>query len=73
MLKINRMKQEFDNYTQEDFKVWKTLFERQLDNLEDKSCLAYLSCLSELSEVLNANSIPQFEQLNDVLQRKTGI
>jgi phenylalanine-4-hydroxylase len=72
MLKNSRMKQEFDNYTQEDFKVWKTLFERQLDNLKDKSCLAYLSCLSELSEVLNATSIPRFEQLNDVLQRKTG-
>jgi phenylalanine-4-hydroxylase len=66
------MKQQFENYTAEDFKVWKTLFERQEDNLKNKSCREYLDCLTALKPVLNAESIPRFEELNQVLGAKTG-
>ena len=66
------MKQQFENYTQEDFKVWETLFERQVENLQDKSCQEYLECLRELNPVLNSANIPRFEELNNVLFKKTG-
>lgn len=66
------MKQQFENYTKEDFLVWKTLFERQVENLKDKSCTEYLTCLKEFESVLNAESIPKFEELNNVLKQATG-
>ena len=66
------MKQDYDQYREEDFKVWKTLFERQLANLQDKSCREYLDCLTELYPVLNADAIPRFEDLSAALKQKTG-
>lgn len=66
------MKQQFENYTKEDFFVWKTLFERQVENLKDKSCEEYLYCLKKLENVLKATSIPKFSDLNKVLKQKTG-
>jgi len=66
------MKQNFENYTTEDFSVWETLFNRQVKNLKDKSCKEYLSCLDQLSGVLKETSIPKFEELNNALEQKTG-
>lgn len=66
------MKQLYENYTKEDFKVWKTLFERQVKNLQDKSCEEYLICLTQMKEVLNANNVPNFEGLNALLFSTTG-
>lgn len=66
------MKQQFENYTKEDFLVWKTLFKRQVDNLQEKSCTEYLACLKKLEPVLNSESIPKFEELNKVLKDATG-
>ena len=66
------MKQEYNQYTQEDFLVWQKLFSRQVENLQGKSCAIYLNALNQLSEVLNPNKIPNFEELNAVLQAKTG-
>ncbi len=66
------MRQEYDKYTAEDLKVWRTLFERQVENLQDKACSAYLQCLDDMAEVLNAKSIPNFEKLNTWLLSKTG-
>ena len=66
------MKQIYEQYTNEDFKVWKTLFKRQLENLKDKSCKNYLNCLAEMQEVLNEDSIPRFDELNKTLLEKTG-
>ena len=66
------MKQQFENYTVEDFKVWKTLFERQVKNLKGKASSDYLSTLDELKTVLSSESIPRFNELNKVLEEKTG-
>lgn len=60
------------NYTKEDLKVWSTLFDRQINNLQDKACHAYLNCLQEMSPVLNAGKIPNFLELNEWFQDKTG-
>lgn len=65
------MKQIFENYTAEDFQVWRTLFERQWSNLQDKSCSEYLKCLINLKDVLNAESIPKFAELNEWFSSKT--
>ena len=64
------MKQQFENYTAEDFKVWKTLFERQVKNLKGKASSDYLSTLDELKTVLSPESIPRFKELNKVLEEK---
>ena len=69
---MKTMKQQFENYTKEDFLVWKTLFKRQEENLKDKSCTEYLDCLKAMEGVLNADSIPNFDELNNVLKSKTG-
>ncbi|MCH2229602.1 MAG: phenylalanine 4-monooxygenase [Crocinitomicaceae bacterium] len=66
------MKQQFDKYTEEDSLVWKTLFERQEKNLQDKACEEYLDALEDMKDVLNANKIPNFSELNHWFESKTG-
>lgn len=66
------MKQEMDKYTQEDFEVWKILFERQVENLKTKGSQHYRTALNNMSEVLNANSIPNFNELNSFFKSETG-
>lgn len=66
------MKQQFETYTQEDFDVWKTLFERQVVNLEDKACKEYLTALEQMRDVLYPDRIAEFEQLNDWFETRTS-
>ena len=66
------MKQIYSNYTNLDQEVWKILFERQVENLQDKSCMQYLQCLEQLSPVLNAKAIPDFNELNQFLSANCG-
>jgi phenylalanine-4-hydroxylase len=68
------MKQEMKKYSEEDKKVWKILFSRQVNNLQDKSCNEYLQALDEMNEVLNSDEIPNFESINDWFQKdgRTG-
>ena len=66
------MKQEYKLYKEEDQLVWKTLFERQVENLQGKSCTAYLSCLEVMKGVLNAKQIPDFKLVNATLRESTG-
>jgi phenylalanine-4-hydroxylase len=66
------MKQEMNKYTDQDRSVWKALFNRQAVNLLDKSCEEYLDCLEKLQPVLNAQVVPDFEELNAALKENTG-
>ena len=66
------MKQEYKLYKEEDQLVWKTLFERQVENLQGKSCTAYLSCLEIMKGALNAKQIPDFKLMNAKLTESTG-
>lgn len=66
------MKQEYSLYKEEDQLVWKTLFERQVENLQDKSCTEYLSCLDIMKNVLNSRQIPDFNEMNSMLTESTG-
>ncbi|XOV65989.1 MAG: phenylalanine-4-hydroxylase [Fluviicola sp.] len=66
------MKQDFNKYGKEDFLVWKTLFERQKINLEDKACDEYMLALERMKPVLYPNAPPNFEHINDWFQQSTG-
>lgn len=66
------MKQHMDGYSAEDLAVWKTLFERQEVNLQDKVCPEYLEALKNMKSVLNADSIPDFRKIDDWFSDKTG-
>lgn len=66
------MKQEFENYTQEDFDVWETLFSRQTENLKDKACSEYLEALDEMKTVLRPERIADFSELNNWFKSRTG-
>lgn len=66
------MEQIFDAYTDNDYKVWRTLFNNQYPNLEGKACQNYIDNLDALSTVLRADTIPKFELLNEVLKKSNG-
>ena len=66
------MKQEYNLYKEDDQLVWKTLFERQVENLQNKSCREYLSCLEIMKGVLNPKQIPDFNLMNAKLKEATG-
>jgi phenylalanine-4-hydroxylase len=66
------MKQEYKNYNSEDHEVWNILFERQVANLQDKACAEYLSSLNEMKDVIHANKVPDFREVDEVLKTKNG-
>lgn len=66
------MTQDNNKYTEEDRKVWKTLFERQKENLPGKAHPEYLKCLEKLGDVLKPNEIVSFDKLNEYLMAENG-
>jgi len=66
------MQQQYENYTLADLLVWKTLFERQYDNLQDKASQTYLDALDRMKTALHADAIPRFEELDGILTKQTG-
>lgn len=59
-------------YTATDRLVWKTLFERQAENLTDKASADYLNCLNEMNTVISPKEIPNFEKVNEWFTTSTG-
>ncbi len=66
------MKQEMEKYTSNDRLVWKTLFDRQHENLSEKACKIYNDCLDNMSPALNGNEVPDFRKINDWFHGNTG-
>jgi len=64
------MEQVYDNYTEEDFQVWKVLYDRQIDILPTAATQAYLDGLVDIKFL--PEKIPAFEETNQVLRRLTG-
>lgn len=68
--RLKEMKQEYEIYTEEDFKVWKILFERQIVNLPDAASKAYLEGIKEIN--FSSERIADFEEVNQKLSKTTG-
>jgi phenylalanine-4-hydroxylase len=57
-------------YTPQEHAVWKTLFERQGRLLPGRACDEFIRGMRDLP--IGADHIPNFEQLSDILARRTG-
>ncbi len=62
--------QNWDQYTKDDHEVWRDLYERQAGLLPGRACNAYLQGMAELP--ILPFSIPNFDDLSEVLMRRTG-
>ena len=60
----------YSNYTAEDFRVWQTLYERQMPHLREHVCAAYLNALDRVG--FRADRIPDFKAVDEVLAPLTG-
>jgi len=66
------MVQDYNAYTATDRQVWNALYSRQRENLSDKADPRYLACLDQLLPVMNADKIPNYDDLNAALGAATG-
>lgn len=60
----------YSNYTEEDFLVWKTLYNRQTKLLRHSACSEYLAALDRVG--FSAEKIPNFEEIEIALKPLTG-
>ena len=63
-------KQIYANYTEEDFAVWKLLYNRQMEILEPLASEAYLKAVNKVN--FKANEIPDFKKTDSILAPLTG-
>jgi len=64
------IQQDWHEYTEEQHAIWRLLFERQQRLLVGRACGEYLEGLGALG--VEANGIPDFRRLSDVLNATTG-
>lgn len=64
------LQQEYEQYTEEDFRVWKILFERQIVNLQETVAAKFLEGLEKIN--FSSERIPNFKETNLLLERLTG-
>lgn len=64
------MKQIYENYTAEDQKVWKILFDRQFPQLPQAATKEFLTGLEKVN--FSGEAIPNFEETNKILKGLTG-
>jgi len=57
-------------YTAQEHAVWNTLFERQTRLLPRRACDEFVAGMRDLP--MDANAIPDFHRLNEVLMQRTG-
>ena len=62
--------QGWNTYTPEEHGVWKTLFERQSRLLPERACDEFVRGMQDLP--IGPDQIPNFEQLSEVLMKRTG-
>jgi phenylalanine-4-hydroxylase len=62
--------QGWNAYTPEEHAVWKTLFERQSKLLPGRACDEFVRGMKDLP--IGPGQIPDFEQLSEVLMKRTG-
>lgn len=64
------MTQKYNDYTNEDLAVWKTLYERQMKILPELAAREYLDAIDKVN--FTADRIPHFEEVNRLLMEHTG-
>jgi phenylalanine-4-hydroxylase len=64
------MRQEYEKYTEEDFKVWSLLYNRQMNLLPKLASKAYLQGIDAMN--FQADKIPNFDEINKILEKTTG-
>lgn len=64
------LQQEYDKYTEEDFLVWKLLFQRQRVLLQNMASNEFIEGMDEMQ--FNEDKIPDFKYVNEVLAKSTG-
>jgi phenylalanine-4-hydroxylase len=62
--------QRWDDYSIDEHRVWRSLFEHQAKLLPGRACDAFLDGLAKLD--LASDHIPDFERLSDRLEQETG-
>ena len=62
--------QGWENYTAEEHRVWKTLFERQSRLLPGRACDEFIQGMRNLT--MDTDQIPDFRRLSEVLMKRTG-
>ena len=62
--------QGWENYTAEEHRVWKTLFERQSKLLPGRACDEFIQGMRNLT--MDTDQIPDFRRLSEVLMKRTG-
>ena len=67
---LKDMKQVYENYTEEDHKVWKILFDRQIVNLPKAATKEFLIGMEKVK--FTSDKIPNFEETNEILRSLTG-
>jgi phenylalanine-4-hydroxylase len=64
------MEQNYSKYTAEDFKVWRTLFERQMKILPELASQYYLEAIDVVG--FREDKIPDFKEVNEILTKESG-
>lgn len=64
------MTQDYSTYTQDDFEVWKILFNRQIKQLQPLASKAYLQGIKDVN--FSADKIPNYQEVNELRMKKTG-
>ncbi|MFT4543731.1 MAG: phenylalanine-4-hydroxylase [Bacteroidia bacterium] len=67
---VRPSEQIYENYTQEDFAVWKTLYNRQSELLQKFASQEFLSALKLID--FTSDKIPDFKRIKAALQPLTG-
>lgn len=70
IMRTKPKEQVYSNYTEEDFEVWKILFDRQMKNLENHVSLDFLAALEKVR--FRPDRIPDFTEVNAILGKETG-
>ena len=60
----------YSDYTAEDFRVWQTLYDRQMPHLREYACASYLRALDTVG--FCAERIPDFRATQEILRPLTG-
>ncbi len=62
--------QDWQNYTDEEHKLWAHLYDRQEDVLKGRAISQFMDSLSTLG--ITRDRIPKLEEVNEILMKKTG-